>query len=201
MVTVPALGPEWKTSELRELSGKVSKEERRERMALKWKEWRRGERGLCGRYFTKKFLAWFLFALCVAYVDFVLVLSCHSDEGLQYRLGPCIHNPPSPRFPGQLRYTAHFSDLTFQHYRTYHLLSSASKLQLPCIRGSSAGHWFQLPPPELPQHSRDGLRFADWKASRHGGLGTLQRSCESLPQNSTAIKFHLRFIKQFRPDM
>ncbi|KAH8086023.1 hypothetical protein BXZ70DRAFT_1011844 [Cristinia sonorae] len=66
MVTVPTLGPEWKASELRELSGKVSKEERRERRAQKWKEWRRGERGLCGRYFTKKFLAWFLFALCCA---------------------------------------------------------------------------------------------------------------------------------------
>ncbi|THH20576.1 hypothetical protein EUX98_g8552 [Antrodiella citrinella] len=66
MVTVPTLGPEWKTSELRELTGKITKEERRERAAQKWKEWRRGERGLCGRYFTKKFLAWFMFALCVA---------------------------------------------------------------------------------------------------------------------------------------
>ena len=75
MVTVPTLGPEWKASELRELTGKISKEERRERQALKWKEWRRGERGMCGRYFTKKFTAWFVFGLCVACVAPFLLLS------------------------------------------------------------------------------------------------------------------------------
>lgn len=66
MVTVPALGPEWKASELRDLRGKTKKEAVRESRARKWKEWRRGERGLCGKYFTRKFTVWFLFALCCA---------------------------------------------------------------------------------------------------------------------------------------
>ena len=39
MVTVPALGPEWKASELRDLRGKGKKEARREERARKWKEW------------------------------------------------------------------------------------------------------------------------------------------------------------------
>ncbi|KAI0076716.1 hypothetical protein K474DRAFT_1662590 [Panus rudis PR-1116 ss-1] len=66
MVTVPALGPEWKASELRDMTKKGRREAKREARAQKWKEWKRGERGLCGRYFTRKFLAWFLFALVCA---------------------------------------------------------------------------------------------------------------------------------------
>jgi hypothetical protein len=63
MVTVPALGPEWKASELKEMTKGGKNEVKRERRAQRWKEWRRGERGLCGRYLTKKFLAWFMFIL------------------------------------------------------------------------------------------------------------------------------------------
>ena len=68
MVTVPALGPEWKADELRGMTKRGKREVVNERRAQKWKEWRRGERGLCGRYFTRKFLAWFMFLLCIAYV-------------------------------------------------------------------------------------------------------------------------------------
>lgn len=98
MVTVPTLGPEWKTSELRELTGKVSKEERRERLAQKWKEWKRGERGLCGRYFTKKFLAWFIFALCVAYAAFFyLLFRTLINTCLQHRYCPRLHGSEGAR--------------------------------------------------------------------------------------------------------
>ena len=68
MVTVPALGPEWKAEEMATANKKARREERAVRRDQKWKEWKRGERGLCGRYFTRKFTAWFVFALCVAYV-------------------------------------------------------------------------------------------------------------------------------------
>ncbi|CAL1713670.1 unnamed protein product [Somion occarium] len=66
MVTVPALGPEWKASELRDMTKSGRKEAKREQRAEKWKQWKRGERGLCGRYFTRKFTAWFLFVLVCA---------------------------------------------------------------------------------------------------------------------------------------
>lgn len=73
MVTVPALGPEWKASELRDMTKSGRKEAKREQRAEKWKQWKRGERGLCGRYFTRKFTAWFLFVLVCAFVPFSFI--------------------------------------------------------------------------------------------------------------------------------
>jgi hypothetical protein len=66
MVTVPVLGPEWKTSELHEMSRSAKKEQNSEVRARKFKEWKRGQRGLCGRWFTWRFTIFFVFALCVA---------------------------------------------------------------------------------------------------------------------------------------
>ncbi|OCH87333.1 hypothetical protein OBBRIDRAFT_796310 [Obba rivulosa] len=65
MVTVPALGSEWRKEELYGEMKKDRKEAAREARARKWKEWKRGERGMCGRYFTRKFTVWFVFILCV----------------------------------------------------------------------------------------------------------------------------------------
>jgi len=83
MVTVPALGPEWKASELRDMTGKGKREAGREARALKWKEWRRGERGLCGKYFTGKFTAWFLFGLCCV-VGLILAFTIPRVPGFQF---------------------------------------------------------------------------------------------------------------------
>ncbi|KAI0088644.1 hypothetical protein BDY19DRAFT_948922 [Irpex rosettiformis] len=85
MVTVPALGPEWKAEEVGANRKRVIKEANAERRAQKWKEWRRGERGLCGRYFTRKFLAWFLFAFCVA-VGIVLAFVIPRIPDFQFNL-------------------------------------------------------------------------------------------------------------------
>ncbi|EIW52438.1 uncharacterized protein TRAVEDRAFT_156213 [Trametes versicolor FP-101664 SS1] len=74
MVTVPALGPEWKAEEMRGMSKKAKREEKIENAAVKWKEWKRGQRGLCGKYFTRKFTAWFVFFL-VAAIALVLVFT------------------------------------------------------------------------------------------------------------------------------
>jgi len=65
MVTVPALGPEWKASELRDMSRTGKKERKSEARGLRWKEWRRGERGLCGSWFTWRFTIFFVFGLCI----------------------------------------------------------------------------------------------------------------------------------------
>ncbi|KAI0931007.1 hypothetical protein AcW1_007125 [Taiwanofungus camphoratus] len=66
MVTVPALGPEWKASELATAKKKAKREDRFDSFALKWKAWNRGETGLCGPYFTRRFTAIFFFAFCIA---------------------------------------------------------------------------------------------------------------------------------------
>lgn len=66
MVTVPALGPEWKASELYDMSRTGKKERKSEARGQKWRAWRRGEQGLCGRWFTWRFTVFFVFGLCIA---------------------------------------------------------------------------------------------------------------------------------------
>jgi hypothetical protein len=65
MVTVPALGAEWGKDELHQATKAGRRERKQETSKQFWKSWNRGERGLCGRYFTRKVLVWSLFALCV----------------------------------------------------------------------------------------------------------------------------------------
>jgi len=66
MVTVPALGPEWKASELHDMTRGAKKERKAEVRNQRWKDWRRGKRGLCGNWFTWKFTVFFVFGLCIA---------------------------------------------------------------------------------------------------------------------------------------
>jgi len=66
MVTVPALGPEWAKDEMHQMTKAGKKERKNESRAQFWKSWNRGERGLCGRYFTRRVFIFFLFGLCCA---------------------------------------------------------------------------------------------------------------------------------------
>ncbi|KJA24009.1 hypothetical protein HYPSUDRAFT_39124 [Hypholoma sublateritium FD-334 SS-4] len=66
MITVPALGAEWAKEELHGVTKAGKREKRKEARKEFWKSWNRGERGLCGRYFTRKVLVFFLFGLCCA---------------------------------------------------------------------------------------------------------------------------------------
>ncbi|KZV67249.1 hypothetical protein PENSPDRAFT_755102 [Peniophora sp. CONT] len=67
LVTVPALGPEWKTSELRDMTSAGKRERNAESRKMYWKEFNRGERGLCGiRWLGKRFIVFFCFGLIIA---------------------------------------------------------------------------------------------------------------------------------------
>lgn len=68
MVTVPAMGAEWSKDELKNMTKRGRKEKKAEKRKQFWTEWRRDQRGLCGKYFTRRTLVFFLFALCAAYV-------------------------------------------------------------------------------------------------------------------------------------
>jgi hypothetical protein len=68
MVTVPAMGPEWGKDEMHQMTKAGKTERKNESRAQFWKSWNRGQRGLCGRYFTRRVFVFFLFALCCAYV-------------------------------------------------------------------------------------------------------------------------------------
>ncbi|KAI0365334.1 hypothetical protein BV20DRAFT_1125022 [Pilatotrama ljubarskyi] len=94
MVTVPALGPEWKADELRGMSKKAKREEKLEEVATKWKQWKRGQRGLCGKYFTRRFTAWFVFFLCCA-ITIILVFTIPRVPGFNVN----SQEPLSPATP------------------------------------------------------------------------------------------------------
>ncbi|KAF5367307.1 hypothetical protein D9757_010095 [Collybiopsis confluens] len=64
MVTVPAMGPEWQRDELRDMTKAGKREKKAETRRQAWKEWNRGERGICGKWFTRRTLVVFLFLLC-----------------------------------------------------------------------------------------------------------------------------------------
>lgn len=66
MVTVPALGAEWKASELRDMTKSGRAEARAEERRRKWREFNRDQRGLCGqRWATRRTLVIGLFITAV----------------------------------------------------------------------------------------------------------------------------------------
>ncbi|KAJ3771313.1 hypothetical protein FB446DRAFT_645457 [Lentinula raphanica] len=64
MVTVPAMGPEWQREELKNMTKAGKREKKSESRRQAWREWNRGQRGICGKWFTRKMLIIFLFVLC-----------------------------------------------------------------------------------------------------------------------------------------
>ncbi|KAG8807372.1 hypothetical protein FRC18_005595 [Serendipita sp. 400] len=66
LVTVPALGAEWKAEELRAMTKKGRKEDRTYERQEKWKEWMRDQRGICGKWGTRRAIVWGLFiTICI----------------------------------------------------------------------------------------------------------------------------------------
>src|SRR5882762_9784642 len=72
MVTVPALGPEWKASELLDMTKRGKKEKKMEERQRKWKQFNRGQLGLCGQaWLTRRVAVFIAFGVCAAYVPSV----------------------------------------------------------------------------------------------------------------------------------
>lgn len=65
LVTVPALGAEWQKSEMRAMTKAGRREEKADSRHERWTAWKRGERGMCGKYFTRKVFVFTLFGVCV----------------------------------------------------------------------------------------------------------------------------------------
>ena len=65
MVTVPALGPEWKTSEMQEMTKSAKRQRKREAIQSRLKSWNRDEEGFCGGFLTRKTLVFGLFGVCI----------------------------------------------------------------------------------------------------------------------------------------
>ncbi|KAH7905320.1 hypothetical protein BJ138DRAFT_1164990 [Hygrophoropsis aurantiaca] len=83
MVTVPALGPEWQLSEMKNMTKSGRRELKSDDRRAKWKAWNRGETGICGKWFTKKFLVFFIFGWC-AVAGIVLGVCIPRVPGLSF---------------------------------------------------------------------------------------------------------------------
>jgi hypothetical protein len=67
LVTVPALGAEWKASELRDMTSSGKRARKAEDRGARWNAFRRGHRGLCGiPWLTRKVLTFVTFGLIIA---------------------------------------------------------------------------------------------------------------------------------------
>ncbi|TFK60502.1 hypothetical protein BDN72DRAFT_872898 [Pluteus cervinus] len=64
MVTVPGLGPEWRKEEMRDMTKAGRRERKYDGRMDKFKAWNRGQRGMCGRYCTRKVFVFALFGIC-----------------------------------------------------------------------------------------------------------------------------------------
>ncbi|KAG9308846.1 hypothetical protein JVU11DRAFT_8606 [Chiua virens] len=84
LVTVPALGPEWERSEMKKMTRSGRRELKSDERRAQWRAWNRGEIGLCGtKWFTKKFLVFFIFAWC-AIIAIVLAITIPRVPGVSF---------------------------------------------------------------------------------------------------------------------
>lgn len=166
MVTVPALGPEWGKSELRDMTKAGKREKKSDSRREKWKQWNRGERGMCGSYCTRKVFVWFMFGLCVAIalviafcIPRVPAFSFNSktplvnatggwSEAIDYVFSRAPANFSFPAFASlELDTNSNFIPITFKHMR-------ASVYDLNTGRQVGKGdllHSQTVPPKAFPQ--------------------------------------------------
>ncbi|KAG1884049.1 hypothetical protein F4604DRAFT_1734538 [Suillus subluteus] len=148
LVTVPALGPEWQLSEMKHMTKSGRREMQSEKRQEKWKAWHRGETGLCGKWFTKRFLAFFAFGVA-AIIGTILAITIPRVPGLSFNSStPLIaatgsynasiptefsRSPANFSFPAyadiQVDTTSNIIPLTFNHISAQ-VWDSASNLQV-----------------------------------------------------------------------
>jgi hypothetical protein len=58
---VPALGPEWKKSEMHDMTKAGKREKKAESRKQLWRDWTRGNRG--GKWFTRRVIVFVCFGL------------------------------------------------------------------------------------------------------------------------------------------
>ncbi|KAK0201525.1 hypothetical protein DFS33DRAFT_1348042 [Desarmillaria ectypa] len=138
LVTVPALGPEWQRSELRDMTKAGKREKKNESRQGKWVAWKRGERGMCGKWFTRRMTVFVFFGtvivvgiLLAIMVPRVPSVSINSDNPLTNATGgwknavPTYFNrsPANFSFPAyadlQLNTGSNILPLTFNHIKAY----------------------------------------------------------------------------------
>ncbi|KAJ4482507.1 hypothetical protein J3R30DRAFT_3369414 [Lentinula aciculospora] len=136
MVTVPAMGPEWQRDELRNMTKAGKRENKSESRRQAWKEWNRGQRGICGKWFTRRMLVIFLFVLCCC-IGIILAFTIPRVPSFAFNTSTPLANatgdwkdaistvfsrsPTNFSFPAfadlQVNTESNFLPLTFNHLR------------------------------------------------------------------------------------
>ena len=65
LVTVPALGAEWKADELKAMTKRGRREAKNDERQRKWKDWNRDNTACCGGYVTRRRVVWGLFGTII----------------------------------------------------------------------------------------------------------------------------------------
>ncbi|KAI0727904.1 hypothetical protein C8Q72DRAFT_837617 [Fomitopsis betulina] len=97
LVTVPALGPEWKKSELRDMSASNKRADKMESVRECFSAWNRNERGCCGSFLTRRQTTYIVFALCVA-VGIVLAFTIPRVPDFLFPSNNPLKNATEPWF-------------------------------------------------------------------------------------------------------
>ncbi|QRW06507.1 hypothetical protein RhiLY_05506 [Ceratobasidium sp. AG-Ba] len=109
LVTVPALGAEWKASELRDMSKAGRAEAKAEERRRKWREFNRDQRGLFGkRWATRKTLVIGVFIAC-AIIGILLAILLPRVPGFGFLGEAPLSAAPDGGNPVFLRSPANFS--------------------------------------------------------------------------------------------
>ncbi|KAF8512649.1 hypothetical protein BU17DRAFT_96032 [Hysterangium stoloniferum] len=106
LVTVPALGAEWQKSELRAMTSSGKREARNDRMASRWRAFRRDEHGFCGiPGLSRRTFVWILFGACVV-VGLILAFTIPRVPGFAVNAQSPLSNASNVQF---FRTPANFS--------------------------------------------------------------------------------------------
>ncbi|KAL7423410.1 hypothetical protein Q5752_000990 [Cryptotrichosporon argae] len=116
LVSVPVLGPEWKRSELHEMSKRGRSEARHDARRSAWLAWNRGQRGTCGvPWLTRRvltFVAFFFVAALIVTLYFVIpravTFSFYTDSPFSVDNSTVVFNrsPTNFSFTGDLNLLA-----------------------------------------------------------------------------------------------
>ncbi|THV03632.1 hypothetical protein K435DRAFT_774860 [Dendrothele bispora CBS 962.96] len=150
LVTVPALGPEWRKEEMKGMTKKAKREKKNDKRREALRAWNRGERGICGKWFTKRMLVVVMFVTCVVIgiilaftVPRVPSFSFNSDHPLANATGDWADAVPIhfERLPANFTFPA-FADLridTGNNYLPLHFNNLIATV-LDSETGKEVGH-------------------------------------------------------------
>lgn len=143
LVTIPALGAEWERSEMKQMTKSGRREVKNDERRAQWRAWNRGEIGLCGtKWFTKKFLVFFIFTWCAmsVFISSRSIVGLISSHNRQCRYRTCYHYPSRTRNVILQRFSIGRCYRRLQLVDTHGILAFPSQLFLPRLCRYSSRH-------------------------------------------------------------